>query len=137
MTDYKVFISHGSHDLWIAGQIAKEISLIGAKPFLDETNIPKGHPNFKQIIRSEISQSQEMVALFTPWSAIRSWVWIEMGAAWDREIPILAVFYGMTMSDLDKTGQGKAFLEDANVIQLNDFDTYLKQIALRIKEAQQ
>ena len=75
-----------------------------------------------------------MVALFTPWSSIRSWVWIEMGAAWDREIPILAVFYGMTAHDLDKSGQGKAILEDINIINLNDFDVYLKQMKKRVVE---
>ncbi len=136
MSDYKIFVSHGSHDMWLAGQIAKEISVSGAVPFLDETNIPKGSPNFKQIIRTEISKSCEMVALFTPWSAMRSWVWIEVGAAWDREIPILAVFYGMTVNDLDKTGQSKAILEDINTINLNDFDVYLRQMPTRVAGAQ-
>jgi hypothetical protein len=102
---YRIFVSHGSIDLWLAGQIAKELQSVGAIPFLDETNIPKGSPNFKKIIRDEISASRELVALFTPWSAMRSWVWIELGAAWGRQMPILAVFYGMTIGDLDKTGQ--------------------------------
>lgn len=134
VVDYKVFVSHGSHDLWLAGQIAKEIANLDAIAFLDETNIPKGSPNFKQTIRSEISVSRELVVLFTPWSAMRSWVWIEMGVAWDREIPILAVFYGMNVNDLDKTGQGKAILEDINIITLNDIDTYLKQLSARVGE---
>jgi hypothetical protein len=132
MTDYKVFVSHGTHDLWLAGQIAKELVRIGASPFLDETNIPKGAPNFKTIIRDEISASRELVALFTPWSMMRSWVWIEMGAAWNREIPILAVFYGMTSTDLEKSGQGKAILEDINAITLNEFDKYLEQLIGRL-----
>ena len=131
---YKVFVSHGSRDLWVAGQIAKELETRGATAFLYETNIPKATPNFKQVIRDEISSSREMVALFTPWSAMRSWVWIEMGAAWHQEIPILAAFYGMTIDDLDKNGQGKAILEDINVIQLNDLSKYLDQIGQRIKE---
>jgi hypothetical protein len=135
MADYKIFVSHGTHDLWLAGQIAKEIQGHGATSFLDETHIPKGSRDFKRIIREEISASREMIALFTPWSAMRSWVWIEMGAAWDREILIVAVFYGMTASDLDKTGQGKAILEDVNVINLNDFDTFLKQLGARVVEA--
>ncbi len=134
MSLYKVFVSHGSHDLWLASQIAKEIQLLGAIPFLDEANIPKGSPNYKKIIRDEISASQELVALFTPWSSMRSWVWIEIGAAWNREIPILAVFYGMNVNDLDKTGQGKAILEDINIIELNDFDSYLVQLSNRVVE---
>jgi hypothetical protein len=132
VSDYKVFVSHGSQDLWIAGQIAQEIGRCGGTPFLDETNIPKGSPNFKQIIRAEIAVSRELVALFTPWSAMRSWVWIEIGAAWNREIPIVAVFYGMTVNDLDKSGQGKAILEDINNINLNDFNTYLKELTARV-----
>jgi hypothetical protein len=91
--------------------------------------------DFKKIIRDEISASRELVALFTPWSAMRSWVWIELGACWNLEIPILAVFYGMSVNDLDKTGQGKAILEDINNISLNDFGTYLKQMETRVKEA--
>jgi hypothetical protein len=135
MDTYKVFVSHGSHDLWLASQIAKEIRELGALPFLDETDIPKGNPDFKRIIREEISANLELVALFTPWSAMRSWVWIEMGAAWNRQIPILAVFYGMSVNDLDKTGQGKAILDDINIINLNDFDAYLKQLGVRVMEA--
>ena len=136
MDAYRVFVSHGSHDLWLAGQISKEIQRLGASPFLDETNIPKGSPDFKNIIRGEIIASRELVALFTPWSAMRSWVWIELGAAWTREIPILAVFYGMQVNDLDKTGQGKAILDDINIVNLNDFDGYLKQLCMRVMEAQ-
>jgi len=134
MEPYKVFVSHGSHDLWLAGQIAKEIQNLLAVPFLDETNIPKGSPNFKKIIQEEILASRELVALFTPWSATRSWVGIEMGAAWILDIPILAVFYGMTVNDLDKNNQGKAILEDINVITLNDLATYLTQLGVRVRE---
>lgn len=133
---YKVFVSHGSSDLWIAGQISKELQTLGASPFLDQTNIPKGSPNLNTIIRDEISLSRELIALFTPWSAIRSWVWIEIGIAWNREIPILAVFYGMEFDDLEKTGQGKAILEEINVLKLNDLDAYLKQLGSRVEGAQ-
>ena len=129
---YKIFVSHGSADLWIARQIAKEITALGGSTFLDEANIPKGSPNFKAIIRDEIASSKELVAIFTPWSALRSWVWIEMGAAWVREIPILAVFYGMEPADLDRTGQGQAILEDIKAVQLNEFDTYSSQLQTRI-----
>ena len=133
--EYKIFVSHGSSDLWIAGQISKELQALGASAFLDESNIPKGNPNFKTIIRDEILTSHELIALFTPQSAMRAWVWIEMGAAWSREIPIVAVFYGMEVADLDKAGQGKAILEEINVLKLNDLDAYLKQLRTRVEEA--
>jgi hypothetical protein len=131
---YKVFVSHGSEDAWVAGQIAKSIQEVGAVTFLDGANIPKG-ANFKQIIHREIGSSHELVALFTPWSAKRSWVWIEIGAAWGQEKPVVAVFYGMRVSDLEESGQGKAILEDINILKLNDFGSYLRELAERVKEA--
>lgn len=133
---YKIFISHGNQDAWLAGQISKEVGSRGGSAFLDETGIPKGSPDFKRIIREEIKASKELIALFTPWSAMRSWVWIEMGAAWEREIPIVAVFYGMDEGDLEKSGQGKAILEDINILNLDDLDAYLGQLRLRIQKAQ-
>lgn len=134
--DYKIFISHGSQDAWLAGQISKEVRSLGGSAFLDETGIAKGSPDFKRIIREEIKASRELIALFTPWSAMRSWVWIEIGAAWEREIPIVAVFYGMKVSNLEDTGQGKAILEDINVLNLDDLAVYLDQLRLRIEKAQ-
>jgi hypothetical protein len=131
---YRVFVSHGSDDRWIAAQIAKCLQERGASTFLDETNIPKG-ANFKQIIHREIAASNEVVALFTPWSAKRSWVWIEIGAAWGQGKPVVAVFYGMQIRDLEANGQGKGMLEDINVVQLNEFERYLKELATRVNGA--
>jgi hypothetical protein len=113
MTPYRVFVSHGSDDRWIASQIANRLRDLGADTFLDETSIPKG-ANFKQIIHKEIALSNEVVALFTPWSAKRSWVWIEMGAAWGQDKPVVAVFYGMELNDLDQNGQGNDQLRRAD-----------------------
>lgn len=128
---YKVFVSHGSDDGWIAAQVAKCVRDLGAETFLDETNIPKGG-NFKQIIHREIASSNEVIALFTPWSAKRSWVWIEIGAAWGQGKPVVAVFYGMEFGDLEESGQGKGMLEDINVLQLNDIEQYFTELAERV-----
>lgn len=133
--NYRIFISHGSQDAQLAGWIAKDVKSLGGAAFLDETGIPKGSPDFKRIIREEIKASSELIAIFTPWSAMRSWVWIEIGAAWQREIPIVAVFYGMGANDLENTGQGKAILEDINILTLDDFEVYLDQLRKRIEKA--
>jgi hypothetical protein len=131
---YKVFISHGNHDLWVAAQIARAVRETGAAVFLDETDIPKG-ANLKKRIHEELELSDELIALFTPWSAKRSWVWIEIGATWSQQKPVVAVFYGMTASDLDESGQGKAVLEDINMIDLNGFQTYIEQLLTRVRNA--
>jgi len=124
-------VSHGSDDTWVAEQIARSVRDSGAATFLDETNIPKGG-NFKQVIHREIASSDELLALFTPWSAKRSWVWIEIGAAWGQGKPVVAVFYGLDVRDLEESGQGKGMLEDINVLQLNHIDRYLAELKTRV-----
>jgi len=96
-----------------------------------ETSISNGE-NFKQTIHREIASSNEVIALFTPWSAKRSWVWIEIGAAWALVKRVVAVFYGMELGDLEESGQGQGTLEDINVLQLNDIEKYFTELAGRV-----
>jgi len=133
---YRVFVSHGTCDSWVAAQIARAVGEAGAHPFLDETDIPKG-ANIRQRIHDEIRRSDELIALFTPLSSKRSWVWGEIGAVWGRRIPVVAVFYGMNASDLDDSGQGKAILEDINLLELNDFNAYAIQLQKRVRDSSQ
>jgi hypothetical protein len=128
---YKVFLSHGSTDAWVARQLSKEIKALGAATFLDETDIPKG-ANFKEIIRQEISECNELLALFTPWSAQRSWVWSEVGAAWGQNKPVLGVLYGMSQKKFDTVSGGKAMFEDINVLDLNETEKYLSELQSRV-----
>src|SRR5262245_17217440 len=130
--DYKIFVSHCTGDTWVAGQIAARVRELGAQTFLDDSSVPKG-ANFKELIHREIASSKELVALFTPWSAKRSWMWIEIGAAWGQGKPIVGVFYGMDVAQLEDSGQGKAILEDINILQLNQFDRYLGELETRIR----
>jgi hypothetical protein len=129
---YKVFLSHGSTDGWVARQLSKEIRALGAATFLDESDIPKG-ANFKEIIRQEIASCDELLALFTPWSAQRSWVWSEVGAAWGQNKPVLGVLYGLTARKLDNVSGGKAMFEDINVLDLNETERYLSQLRQRVE----
>jgi hypothetical protein len=129
---YNVLISHGSHDSWLAAQIARAVREAGAEAFLDKTDIPKG-ANFKERVHEEIGLSRELIAIFTPWSSKRSWVWVEIGAAWSREMPVVAVFYGMKPVDLEESGQGKAMLEDINIVALNDIDDYFAELRARVR----
>jgi hypothetical protein len=46
-----VFISHSGKDTWVAKQIAREVSLRGAMPFLDEANVEVGE-DFEESILS-------------------------------------------------------------------------------------
>lgn len=125
-----VFISHGKQDSWIAGQVSKEISSLGATTFLDEANIKKGD-DFKKEIHAELAKCTELIALFTPWSLQRAWVWVEIGAAWGLEKRIVAVLCGMDTSDLEGASGGRAVLGDLNIININDLPEYLAELEAR------
>jgi len=125
-----VFISHGKQDSWIAGQVSKEISSLGATTFLDEANIKKGD-DFKKEIHRELADCTELIALFTPWSMDRAWVWVEIGAAWGLDKRIIAVLCGMDISDLEGAPGGEAVLGDLNIISINDLPEYLSELEVR------
>lgn len=129
---YKVFVAHSSVDTWVANQMATAIHSRGACTFLDDVDIHKGD-DFKRIIKGEVASSNELIALFTPWAAKRTWIWTEIGAAWGQGKRIIAVFHGMILSDLGKDGSDRSILEDVNVLQLNDMDRYLEELEERVK----
>lgn len=131
---YKIFVSHGTEDSWIACQIGKRIREdCGACTFLDLEDVPSGD-NFKQRIQKELHEAFELVALFTPWSAQRSWVWIEVGGAWALQKRVIAVLHGLTVKQFEEIAGGKAVFEDLHITQLNDFDRYLTELSSRVTE---
>jgi hypothetical protein len=130
--DYKVFVSHGSGDAWIARQMGRRIREdCDALTFLDVEQVAAGD-DFKRKIHTEIGESRELVALFTPWSARRPWVWIEVGAAWAQGKRVIAVLYGMTVPEFERTAGGKGVFDDIHIIQLNEFDRYIAELAVRV-----
>lgn len=125
-----VFISHSGDDTWVARQIAKEISLKGAKPFLDEADIDVG-AEFEERILDSLDAADELLALFTPWAFDRPYVWAEIGAAWIRRIPIVVVLHGLTSVDFLSNPNAPVFLKKRDIIKLNDIDHYLNQLGVR------
>jgi hypothetical protein len=105
----------------------------GAETFPDVNDIATGD-DFKATLRSELARADELVALFTPFSRHRVWLWSEVSIAWFTDKRIVAVFYGMTLADLAQDG-GSGVLEDRHVRTLNDFDTYLAELRGRIERA--
>jgi hypothetical protein len=58
---FRVFISHGWHDRWIAGQMARRITEdTGAEPFIDIFDIKMGD-RIEQKILSELPRYDELV----------------------------------------------------------------------------
>ena len=78
--------------------------------------------------------ARELVALFTPFSALRPWVWIEVGGAWLLDKRVIAVLHGLSVAEFDEISRGKGVFEDIHIVQLNDFDRYLDELSTRVAE---
>jgi predicted RNase H-related nuclease YkuK (DUF458 family) len=132
-TAYRVFVSHGWTDKWVAEQIGKRLREAGAEVFLDVFDIEKGD-DFEERIFSEMPKCRELLALLTPWSADRNWVWTEIGAARALGLRLIVVLYGLSLADLDSGKGGKVFLGAKNVVEINDLEAYLVQVSKRAKK---
>jgi hypothetical protein len=128
-----VFVSHSSQDTWVARQIAREIETSGAKPFLDEAEVDAG-ADFEEDILDFLERAHELVVLLTPWALDRPYVWAELGAAWGRRIPIVALLLGITPSELQKRPGTPVFLKKRDLLQLNEVETYLEQLKARVRQ---
>ncbi len=131
---YRIFISHGSEDSWVASQIARRIKQdTRAESFLDVYDIAKGD-DFETKIFEMLPSCDELIALLTPWSMNRNWVWTEIGAARVLEKRILGVLYGVNIETLRNEGGGMACLSSKNVVSINEFEIYLAELKKRVKE---
>jgi hypothetical protein len=74
------------------------------------------------------------VVLLTPWSVDRNWVWVEIGAARALDLRIVPVLYRVSLEEIDRERGGKTFLGGKNVVEINDLDEYLLELAKRVRE---
>lgn len=123
-------------DTWVAKQIARKISNCGATPFLDEADINVGS-DFEEDILAFLERAHELVGLLTPWALDRPYVWAELGAAWGRRIPIVALLHGITPAELQSRPGVPIFLKKRNLLPLNEIETYLQQLRERVKNDSQ
>lgn len=127
-----VFVSHCGQDTWVAKQIAREIEARGATPLLDEAQVDAG-ADFEEDILDFLERAHELVVLLTPWALDRPYVWAEIGAAWGRRIPIVALLLGITPAEL-QTRQGiPVLLKKRDLLQLNDIEVNLEQLKGRVQ----
>jgi hypothetical protein len=129
-----IFISHSSADIWVARQIARELTERGASVFLDAINIEAGD-DFAEEIRSHLRRADELVVLWTPWALERPFILAEVGGAWTRGIPIVQLLYGVSPADLVARPGFPVFLKALDMIHLDDLDEYLSQVDQRIRKS--
>jgi hypothetical protein len=128
---YRVFISHGWHDRWIAAQMARRIREdTGAEAFIDIFDLKKGD-RIEDKILSELPRCNELVVLLTPWSVRRNWVWTEVGGAWSLGKRVVGVFYGLNIADIEREHGGMAALAPTNCLGLDEFDDYISELKAR------
>ncbi len=131
--EHLVFISHSGEDTWVARQIAREAVTSGAKVFLDEADIKIG-AEFEQDILDFLEKADELLVLLTPWALDRPYVWMEIGAAWSRRIPIIVILHGMSIQEFQARPNAPVTLKKRDIIKLNELDQYFKQLQDRVKE---
>lgn len=128
---YRVFVSHGGDDAWVAEQIARFVEDCGASAFLDRRDIIAGD-DFKNRIHEEIPKCDELLALFTPWSRRRAWVRHEIGMADILKKRIECVFYKASVADFDPDEDGLGPLDGLNIIDLNNLGANFEALKKRV-----
>lgn len=90
---YQVFVSHATPDKWVARMICEKIeSIPSAKTFRDDRDI-EGGDHIPESLLAQIDHSTELIVLMTPMSVARTWVLLEIGAAWHAGLRIVPVCY--------------------------------------------
>lgn len=131
---HKIFISHGWADRWVASQIERRLVELGAQTFIDMMVIEKGD-DIEERIFSELPTCEELIALFTPWSVDRNWVWVEIGAARALGKRVVAVLYQVDLALLEREKGGSTFLRAKNAVDINELESYFLEVARRLKKA--
>lgn len=132
---YRVFISHGWADRWVASRIAGGIVDAGATTFIDVNDVAKGD-DIEERVFAEMRSCRELVVLFTPWAVDRNWLWVEIGAARSMDLRIVAILYQIDLPTIESERGGSTFLRGKNLVDINELDTYFLELKRRVTEAQ-
>jgi hypothetical protein len=129
---YLAFISHSGEDTWVARKLSDACKQVGAKTFLDEAQIAVG-AKFENEISAALAQANELVVLMTPWALQRPYVWLEIGVAWYRQIPIVVLLLGMTVAEFQTRVSIPVALKERNLLPLKDVDRYFTELKERVR----
>jgi hypothetical protein len=123
---YRVFLSHATHDKFIAKVLCDKIEELGAATFRDDRDI-EGGDAIPAAIQANIRDSDELLVLLTPQSSGREWVLIEIGIAIGVQRRIVPVFYHIDPKDVP------GIIKDNRGFHLNDLGDYLEDLRNRIE----
>ncbi len=125
---YQVFVSHATADKWLAKVLCDKIEATGAVSFRDDRDIDGGD-DVPEEIRKQIKRSREIVVLLTPDSINRTWVTLEVGAAWGRSktMRILIIMCHVSVDPIP------AMFKNKKAVSLNEVDQYLSELTHRVR----
>jgi hypothetical protein len=117
---YRVFISHATHDKWIAEILCEKIEATshGITTFRDDRDIDGGE-SIPERIKEEIRGCDEFVVLLTPESLQRQWVIVEIGMAVIIDRLVVPLMYHVGGGEIPE------IIRDQKGYHLNELDRYL------------
>lgn len=117
---YRVFISHATHDKWIAEILCEKIEAVSddITTFRDDRDIDGGE-SIPERIKDEIRTCNEFVVLLTPESIQRQWVIVEIGMAVIIDRLVVPLMYHVRGSEIPE------IIRDQKGYHLNELDRYL------------
>ena len=95
----KVFISHSSHDRWVAGRIAGDLESRGIDIFLDEKSVETGD-SIPHSINDNLRSCDELLILLTPTSVNSQWALVELGGAVALDKRVIPIRYHVPSKDI-------------------------------------
>lgn len=129
---YLVFISHSSKDSFVVSLLEKYIKekcrKDGVETYLDVRDL-EGGDNITQEIKEQIQKCNEVIVFVTKHSSSSSWVITETGAAWGLDKRIVVIIDKVSPQEMPK------IVVPYKAIDVNDFNTYIKQLSGRAKGA--
>jgi len=132
---HTVFISHSGEDTWVAKKLSSECEGLGTTVFLDEAAIAIG-ASFERELLAALSRADELILLATPWALERPYIWLEIGAAWQRQIPIIVLLLGISVQQFQSKTRLPIALKERNILRLNDVDRYLDQLVVKTQNGE-
>ena len=112
--------------------LCPKVEAAGAHVFVDAGELEYGD-DFRAKIFAELAVAYELLVLLTPSSIRRPWVSAEIGAGLVRDRRIVAIRYGPTESELQDLGI-LSLLGTRTLLRMDNFDTYVDQLARRVAE---
>ena len=86
------------------------------------------------VILAALEKAAELVlVLATPWALERPYVWLEIGAAWIRRLPIVVVLHGVTAAEFQEKSRMPNLLKQRKLIDINAVDRYFEELRTRVE----